>query len=119
VKVGDFRLAMRHGYPGIIEIRGVNLEPSLVGQQIMRSVVEHGIEYCPTEDIIIRPPDPTTKAVMQSWGWHEMTELSALSLAALPQEYTENLSECLWNWSDPMYNRFVELGFPPWQEVTW
>jgi hypothetical protein len=76
------------------------------------------VEYCPTEDIIILPPDPMTKAVMQSWGWREMTELSALSLAALPQEYRENIRLCLFNWSDPMYNRFRDLGFPSWQEAT-
>jgi hypothetical protein len=117
VKVGDFRLAMRYGNPGIIEIRGVNLAPDLVGQQIMKTIVAHGVEFCPTEDIIIMPPDEMTKAVMVSWGWHEMTELSPLSVAALPQEYQDNIGLCLYMRSDPMYNRFVELGFPAWQEA--
>jgi hypothetical protein len=117
-KVGDFRLAMRYGFPGQIEIRGVNLASDLVGQQIMRHIVEHGVEYCPTDYVIIKPPDPATKAVMQSWGWREMTELSALSMVALPLEYQENLGACLWMWSDPMYNRFRELELPSWQEVS-
>jgi hypothetical protein len=117
-KIGDFRLAMRYGSPGIIEIRGVNLAPDLVGMKIMRHIVEHGVTYCPTEDVIITPPDEITYQVMQSWGWQEMTTLSPLSLAALPREYQENLKRSLFIRSDPMYSLFPLLGFPTWPEVT-
>jgi len=118
VKIGDFRLAVLKGNPGVIEIRGVNIAPDLVGLGIMKSIVAHGVEYCPTEDIIILPPDEATKAVMQSWGWQELTSLSPLSHAALPNQYRINLDRGLFMRSDPMYNRFTELGLPSWQEVT-
>jgi hypothetical protein len=118
VKIGDFRLAMMRGNPGIVEIRGVNLAQDLVGLGIMKTIVAYGVEWCPTEDVIITPPDEATKQVMMSWGWREMTELSPFSHAVLPNQYRENLDKSLYMRSDPMYNRFVELGFPTWQEVA-
>jgi hypothetical protein len=118
VKIGDFRLAMLKGNPGIIEIRGVNLAQDLVGMGIMKTIVAYGVEYCPTEDIIIHPPDEATYNVMKSWGWQEMTKLSPFSHVVLPNEYRDNLSKSLFMRSDPMYNRFTELGLPPWQDVT-
>jgi hypothetical protein len=118
-KIGDFRLAMRVGNHNIVEIHGVNLAPDLVGQHIMKTVVDYGVQYCPTRYVIVRPPNQPTFDVMRTWGWNifdERPDLNDVKQTILDRG--ENPDRYLVNESNPITNYFHTLGLSPSDEVT-
>ena len=116
-KAGDFGLGFRHDASGLIEITSSNVRPELVGERIMFHMQEHLLTWCPTEYVIAPTPDPMTQAVMEGWGWRPMSELLAPLNFKISAERQFHLESHIYARSDPMYNRFTELGLPPWQEV--
>jgi hypothetical protein len=112
---GDFGLGFRFDSPGLIEITSSNVRPDLVGEQIMYHMQQHLLSWCPTEYVIAPPPDPTTQAVMEGWGWRKISSL--LNASAFSADQQARLERSIYVWADPMYNRFVELGLPTWQEL--
>jgi len=118
-KIGDFRLALHRKFPDVIEIGGVNLRPDLVGGNIMRTIVEHGVLYSPTRWVVVKPPDPLTFAVMQSWGWKSLEQGSEALLHAfwMHGDEEDNPDLYLGMESSPITNRFFWLGMPPSEEV--
>jgi hypothetical protein len=118
-KIGDFRLAQHRGFPDVIEIGGVNLQPDLIGMNIMRSIVAHGVLYCPTPYVVVKPPDEMTFEVMRSWGWKTLEEGSEAILHAawMHGDEDDDPDRYLGMESDPYVNRFSLLGYPSSEEV--
>jgi hypothetical protein len=118
-KIGDFRLAQHRGFPDVIEIGGVNLQPDMIGMNIMRSIVAHGVLYCPTQYVVVKPPDEMTFEVMRSWGWETLEEDSEAILHAvwMHGDEEDDPSRYLGMELDSYVNRFSELGYPSSEEV--
>ena len=97
----------------------MNLRPDLVGGNIMRTIVEHGVLYSPTRWVVVKPPDPLTFAVMQSWGWKSLEQGSEALLHAfwMHGDEEDNPDLYLGMESSPITNRFFWLGMPPSEEV--
>jgi hypothetical protein len=118
-KIGDFRLAVHRGFPDVIEIGGVNLQPDLIGMKIMRTIVAHGVLYSPTPYVVVKPPDEITFEVMRSWGWKTLEEGSEALLRAtwMHGDELDDPDRYLGMESDPIINRFPLLRMPRSKEV--
>jgi hypothetical protein len=119
-RIGDFRLGIRKGTDDTIEIKGVNLKPDLVGMGIMQSIVHHGTVWCPTRYVFIEPPDPITYNVMRSWGWTKFEDWNSRFTSEafyMLYDYEATDKYLIYDTYVPMYNRFSELGFPPFEAV--
>lgn len=95
--IGDFGLGVGRDTPSVIEVHSVNLKPDLVGQRIMRRIVEHGVEFCPTPYVVCRVwawSGVETYNAMRSWGWRNYEDGSEAlrhwaAAKGLPEELWE------------------------------
>lgn len=110
--IGDFRLTLRKGYYNLIEVRGVNLQPDLIGLSIMRRIVEFGIKYGPSEYVLVKPPNQITYDVMKTWGWVPLRETMFYNQVHLAEEYEEEPDKVLVHYLPASHSYWPTLGLP-------